>query len=68
MAIELQADCILEDKKEVKKQFTTTSKRFKKKLRPILEGKENTEIITISVIRVGDKYDTQYAVKEIQKE
>lgn len=57
--IELVADVLEEDGETVEKKFTTTSNRLKKKLRPLLETKKPEETITISVLKVGDKYDTQ---------
>ncbi|QDP57878.1 MAG: hypothetical protein Unbinned1693contig1002_22 [Prokaryotic dsDNA virus sp.] len=64
--IELQADVVQEDGEVVKeKLFTTTSKRLKKKLRPILEGKDAKTNVSVSILKVGDKYDTQYSVKEL---
>ena len=66
--IEFQADCIEEDGEKVEgKQFTTTSSRLKRKLRPIFEGKDNTIDIKISILKVGDKFDTQYSIKEIKE-
>ena len=53
------------DKVDDGRLFTTTSTRLKKKLRPILDGKDTTKGITLSIMKVGDKFDTQYSVKEI---
>jgi len=65
--IELAADVVEEDGKQVtERQFSTTSSRLKKKLRPLLEGKDNTDRVKISILKVGDKYDTQYSVKGVQ--
>lgn len=64
--IELQADCIEEDGETVEKEFTTTSNRLKKKLRPILEDKDNSEQVSISVMKVGEAFETQYSVKELK--
>lgn len=64
--IELIAQCSEEDNESVDKKFTTTSNRLKKKLRPVLEGKDPKEGIKISIIMVGDKFNTQYSVKEVQ--
>lgn len=64
--IELTADVVSEDDKAVsEKVFNTTSKRLKTKLRPILEGKKPTDEIKLSILKVGDKYDTQYSVKAL---
>ena len=65
--VELSADVLLEDGQQVEKEFSTTSNRLKSKLRPILEGKDKTGMITVSIIKVGDKFDTQYAVKEVKE-
>jgi len=62
--IEFVADVLKEDGEDVEKKFTTSSLRLKKKLRPIFEKHEPSEIVTISILRVGDKFDTQYSVKE----
>ena len=63
---EFQSTCVEEDGKPVDKQFTTTSNRLKKKLRVILEGKDPKTLIKFSVLKVGDKFDTQYSVKFIE--
>ena len=66
--IEFQADVISEDGEEVKeKQFTTSSKRLKQKLRPIFENKEATDKVKFSIIMIGEKFNTQYSVKEIKE-
>lgn len=64
--IALKADVIEENGETVEKLFDTTSNRLKKKLRPILEGKDPTSKAKISILRVGEKFDTQYSVKELQ--
>jgi len=64
--IELSAEVVTEDGKAVvEKVFNTTSKRLKTKLRPIVEGKAPTDEIKLSILKVGDKYDTQYSVKAL---
>jgi len=65
--IEFQADCIEEDGTECEKQFGASSKRLKAKLRPIFENKEKSEKVKVSVLRVGDRFDTQYSVKELKE-
>jgi hypothetical protein len=62
--IEFVADVLKEDGEDVEKKFTTSSLRLKKKLRPVFEKHQPSEIVTISILRVGDKFDTQYSVKE----
>jgi hypothetical protein len=65
--IEFQAVVVEEDGEKLKgeKLFTTTSKRLKKKLRPIFENKKKDEVVKISVMKVGEQFNTQYSVKEI---
>ena len=62
--IEFEAKVVEEDGKEVEKMLNTTSKRFKMKLKPILENRQATEKVKISVLKVGDKFDTQYSIVE----
>ena len=64
-AIEFQADVVVEDGETVKKLFTTISNRLKKKLRPIFENKAETDKTHITILMVGEKFDTQYSVKEV---
>lgn len=59
------ADVIEEEGKGCEKIMDTTSIRLMSKLRPILEKKNSTERVKIQIIRVGDKFDTQYSVKEL---
>ena len=70
--IEFVADVLEEDGKAVPEKdeikFTTTSVRLKKKLRPIFEDKKTSEKVTLKILRIGDKFDTQYSVKEIKGE
>ena len=66
--VEFQADVLEEDGETVEKQFTTTSNRLKKKLKEVLSDKKNSEKIKLSIIKVGEKFNTQYSVKEIKKE
>ena len=60
--IELIADVVEEDGEVVEKKFTTTSKRLKQKLRPILEGKLPADKTKVSILRVGEKFNTQFSV------
>lgn len=64
--IEFVGNVIEEDGKKVEKKFTTTSNRLKKKLRPLLEGKPKTDTFKLSVLKVGEKFDTQYSVKLLE--
>lgn len=65
--IEFQAEVLEEDGMSLKepKMFSTTSNRLKKKLRPILENKKVGTPVKLSIIQVGEKFDTQYSCKEI---
>ena len=64
--IEFQADVVEEDGKKVEdKLFTTSSKRLKSKLRPLFEDKKAEDQVKISILKVGDRFDTQYSVKVI---
>ena len=62
--IEFQSNVVKEDDVVVEKFFNTTSNRLKKKLREVLENKDPTKEISISVIRVGDKFNTNYSIRE----
>jgi len=68
--IELVADILEEDGEEITskdgKLFTTTSNRLKNKLRPLLEERKPTDKIGISIIKIGDKFNTNYSVKEFE--
>lgn len=64
--IEFIADCIKENDEEVNKLFTTTSNRLKKALRKILEGKNAETPVTITIMKVGEQFNTQYSVKEVK--
>ena len=64
--IELIADVLEEDGEPVNsKLFTTTSNRLKAKLRPVLEGKPVTDKVKISILQVGESFNTQYSVKMV---
>ena len=63
--IEFQANVEEEDGKACDKMFTTSSKRLKSKLRPIFESVKAGEAVKLSVLKVGDKFDTQYSVKRL---
>ena len=66
--VEFEADVVEEDgKATVERKFSTTSTRLKKKLRPLLEEKNPQEDrVKISVLKVGERYDTQYSVKVVE--
>jgi len=65
--LELVMDCIEEDGEACEKQFTCTSKRLLKKLRPVIEEatKAGKNTVKVSILRVGEKFNTQYSVKEV---
>jgi len=64
--IEFVSDVVEEDGQAVTdKQFTSTSKRLKTKLRPIFEGKDATAKTKLSILRVGETFQTQYSVKAL---
>ena len=66
--VEFIASVMREDGKECTpemKIFSTISNRLKAKLKPILEGKEPKSAIEIAVIKIGDKFDTQYSVRQV---
>lgn len=63
--VELQARCVEEDGEAVEKKFTTTSNRLKKKLRPLLEEADVSAGVKLSIVKVGDKFTTQYSVKSM---
>jgi len=66
--IEFQADVLFEDGEACKeKLFTTSSNRLKKKLRPIFENKTSVDKVKITILMVGEKYNTQYSVKELKE-
>ena len=64
--VELIADCTEEDGKEVEKSFTTTSNRLKKKLRAILEHEDKEKGVKISIIKIGEKFNTNYSTKKVE--
>ena len=65
--IEFTSDVVEEDGVPVTdKQFTTTSKRLETKLRPIFEGKDATARTKLSILRVGETFQTQYSVKTLE--
>lgn len=64
--VELQAKAVEEDGEVVDKEFTTTSNRLKKKLKDILSDRKPEEKVKLSIMKVGEKFNTQYSVKEIK--
>lgn len=61
---ELRALCINEDGEKVDKWFNTSSKRLLDKLRPILSAHKSSEFVTVTILKVGEKFSTNYSVKE----
>ena len=67
--VEFVSDCVEEDGEKVEEKFfTATSTRMKTALRPILENKDNTDRVKISILKTGKAYDTQYFIKEIKSD
>lgn len=65
--IEFDADVVEENGEPTEKKLNTTSKRLKLKLKKILENKKDAaERVKISIMKVGEKFDTQYSVVEKQ--
>jgi hypothetical protein len=64
--IAFMADCIEEDGEQVEKTVDWTSKRLKTKLRPIFEGLPSNVKIKLSILQVGESFNTQYSVKKIE--
>ena len=66
--VEFTSDVVEEDGKTMDgKKFNTTSKRLKKKLRPIFEDKEPTDKVKLTILKVGEQFNTQYSVKEVKE-
>lgn len=63
---ELRALCLEEDGEHVDKWFNTSSKRLMEKLKPILASHKTTDVVTLSLIKVGEKFETNYSVKEVK--
>lgn len=70
-------DVVEEDGKNVweenaknRRQFSSSSRRLVRKIKPIIQKAEedNREKLKISVMRVGEKFETQYAVKDLSAE
>lgn len=67
--VEFVSKCVEEDGEKVDgKSFNQTSKRLIAKLRPILENRDKSDVVKLSILRVGESYQTQYSVKEIKVE
>ena len=63
--IEFQSDCVEENGKKVEKVFNTTSNRLKKKLREVLEKKDASTEVKLSILMIGKAFDVRYSVKEV---
>jgi len=59
-------DVLEEDNVDVQKQFTVTSRRLLKALKPIVMNaeKEGRDAVVVSILRTGEGYDTEYNVTE----
>jgi len=66
--IELSMDVLKEDGNDVEKMFTTVSNRLKSKLRPILENRPVSDIVTVDILPVGEAFNRIYSVKEVKPE
>lgn len=64
--VEFQARVIEHDGKIGDKTFTTTSNRLKAKLRPVLEKKDPTTSVKLSILPVGKNFERQYRVQEVK--
>ena len=69
--IEFSAEVIEEDGKDLTgldepKLLTTTSRRLKKALRPLVENADPKTPLKIKVLKIGDKFDTKYSVKLVK--
>jgi len=51
----------------VEKQFNTVSNRLKAKLKDVLINKDPLSKVHIKVTKVGDKYNTNYLVEELNQ-
>jgi len=62
----LRFDVQEEDSKPASKMFSTTSKRLIRALRPIIEKaeKQRRNVISVSILRIGEGLDTLYEVRE----
>lgn len=62
-------DVLEEDGKKVQKQFTVTSRRLIRVLKPLIlkaeESKRDT--VSVSILRIGEGLDTRYTVKESER-
>jgi len=64
--VEFQCNVITEDDEDVEKTFTTTSNRLKKKLKELLVDKDRNDVVTLTILPVGEKFDRQYSVKLVK--
>ena len=62
----LRFDVLEEDSVVVDKTFSITSKRLIQALRPIIQKaeKQRKKVISVSILRTGERLDTSYQVKE----
>ena len=60
---EFNSKVLEEDGRVCDKLFTTTSNRLKRKLKEVLEKRNNTEKVKLCIIKIGDQFNTQYSVK-----
>ena len=62
----LRFDVLAEDSVTVDKTFSITSKRLIQALRPIIKRaeKQKRKVMSVSILRTGNGFDTSYKVKE----
>ena len=60
--LELDGHAYVKDEKI----FSTSSKKLLTRLKPIVEKIQKNGPVKVSITRVGDKFDTNYLVKEVQ--
>jgi hypothetical protein len=68
MQIEFTSEVLSEDGVTAtdEKLFTTVSNRLKKKLRVVLEDRQPTEQVAITIMKIGSKFNTNYSLKEVK--
>ncbi len=62
----IRFDVLEEDSVTVGKTFSITSKRLIQALKPIIQKaeKQKKRVISVSILRTGEEFDTSYEVKE----
>lgn len=65
--IEFHALCSMEDGQAVSKEFSTTSFYFKKRLQELLQDSNPNIPVTLSITKIGERFNTLYNVVMIKK-